>query len=216
MRALALITPLKVAAVATALSMMGCSAVATEEPPFTMVSQNGSFEIRDYPGLVAAEVSVPGDQKEASNSGFRLLAGYIFGDNTSKTKIAMTAPVVQAPGSATPPSEKIAMTAPVTQSRSTTGWTVRFIMPAGSTLETLPTPNNPKVSLVEIPPARFAVLRFSGLASPADVAEKTATLKSLAAAANLTPTGPAALAQYDPPWTPWFMRRNEVMLPVTR
>lgn len=201
---------LKAAAVAAAFLMMGCSAVATEEPPFTLVSQSGSFEVRDYPGLVAAEVTVPGEQKAAGNTGFRLLAGYIFGENTSKAKIAMTAPVVQAP------SEKIAMTAPVTQSRSSSGWTVRFIMPKGSTRETLPTPNNAKVSLVEIAPTRFAVLRFSGLASPTDVAEKIATLKTLTTAANLTPTGPAALAQYDPPWTPWFMRRNEVMLPVAR
>lgn len=191
---------------------MGCSAVATEEPPFTLVSQDGSFEIRDYPGLVAAEVTVPGEQKAAGNAGFRLLADYIFGANTSKEKIAMTAPVVQAPRQA--PSETIAMTAPVTQSQSSKGWTVRFIMPKGSTLERLPTPNDARVSLVEIAPARVAVLRFSGLASPSDVAEKTAALQQMSSAAKLAPAGPVALAQYDPPWTPWFMRRNEVMLPV--
>lgn len=96
--------------------------MATEEPAFSVVVQEGAFEVRDYPALVAAEVSVAGGRDEASNAGFRLLAGYIFGGNTRRQSIAMTAPVVQERAT----SGTIAMTAPVTQSGSDGAWVVRF------------------------------------------------------------------------------------------
>ncbi len=185
--------------------------MAVEEPAFKTVLQEGAFEIRDYPALVVAEVSVTGDQKQAASTGFRLLAGYIFGGNKGRQSIAMTAPVAQQPIS-----EKIAMTAPVTQMRDAGAWVIRFTMPSAYSLKTLPEPNNPKVLLRELPPTRFAVLRFSGLAQPDDVAAKTAELLTLAKAHHLNVTGAVSLAQYNPPWTLWFLRRNEVMIPVDR
>jgi hypothetical protein len=121
----------------------------------------------------------------------------------------MTAPVAQQPTG-----EKVAMTAPVAQTMSGGQWVVRFTMPAGSTLATLPTPNDADVKLSETPPARFAVVRFSGLARPDDVATQTAVLSRWIAGRQLKTTGPATLAQYNPPWTLWFLRRNEVMIPV--
>ena len=122
------------------LNLLGAPAMATEEPPFTVSVKQGDFEVRDYPALVAAEVSVSGDRKDAASKGFRLLAGYIFGGNTRQQSIAMTAPVVQAPAA----SEKIAMTAPVTQeARDNGSWTIAFTMPAGSTLQSLPAPVSP-------------------------------------------------------------------------
>jgi hypothetical protein len=190
-------------------TLFGTEAMAVEEPAFTAVLQEGAFEVRDYPALVVAEVTVSGDQKEAASKGFRLLAGYIFGGNKSKQSIAMTAPVAQAPAS-----EKIAMTAPVTQTRNADTWVVRFTMPSDWSMETLPEPDDPKVKLRVIPPSRFAVLKFSGLARHDDVAARTAELVKLADKHNLRVLGPASLAQYNPPWTPWFMRRNEVMIPV--
>ncbi len=192
-----------------AATLVGTDAMAVEEPAFKAVLHEGAFEVRDYPALVVAEVTVTGDQKEAANKGFRLLAGYIFGGNKRRQSIAMTAPVAQAPTS-----EKIAMTAPVTQTQSAGQWTVRFTMPSAYSIETLPEPNDPKVHLRQVPPARFAVLQFSGLARKDDVAAKTAELEKLAVRHNLRAIGSVSLAQYDPPWTPWFMRRNEVMLPV--
>ncbi len=189
--------------------LFGTDAMAVEEPAFKAVLHEGAFEIRDYPALVVAEVTVSGDQKEAASKGFRLLAGYIFGGNKRRQSIAMTAPVGQAPTS-----EKIAMTAPVTQIQSAGAWVVRFTMPSAYSMETLPEPNDPKVHLRVVPPARFAVLQFSGLARKDDVAAKTAELEKLAGTHHLRAIGPASLAQYDPPWTLWFMRRNEVMLPV--
>ena len=185
--------------------------MAVEEPKFEIRLRDGAFEIRDYPALTAAEVVVSGSRDQASNDGFRLLAGYIFGGNTRRQSIAMTAPVVQAPRAG----QSIAMTAPVVQTGGPGGWTVRFIMPSAYSLATLPTPNDRRVRLVTLPAARLAVIRFSGLARPEDVTKKTAELNASIAAHRLRAIGPASLARYDPPWTPWFMRRNEVTIPIS-
>jgi hypothetical protein len=190
------------------LSLIGTPAMATPEPPFTVRFAEGKFEVRDYPALVAAEVSVTGARKDAASKGFRLLAGYIFGGNTRRQSIAMTAPVVQAPSAR----EKIAMTAPVVQTGSDGVWLIRFIMPQGSTLQTLPQPNNPKVQLRVIPPTQVAVVRFSGLARQDAVDANTLALSQFVKAQKLHAIGLPSLAQYDPPWTPWFMRRNEMMV----
>ncbi|MFC4441736.1 SOUL family heme-binding protein [Caulobacter henricii] len=168
--------------------------MAVEEPAYRSVLRVGAFEIRDYPTLIVAEVSVSGDQKEAAGSGFRLLAGYIFGGNTRR--------------------QSIAMTAPVTQVQSAGKWIVRFTMPSAYSMATLPEPNDPNVHLRAVPATRFAVLKFSGLAGKEDVTAKAARLEGLVSTHNLSATGPVSLAQYDPPWTLWFMRRNELMLPV--
>ncbi len=193
------------------LSVLGGPAVAVEEPAFQTVLQDGAVEIRDYPALVVAEVTVTGDQKEAGNKGFQLLAGYIFGGNRKTQSIAMTAPVVEQRSG-----EKIAMTAPVSQTEMAGKWLVRFTMPSSYSLATLPEPNDARVQLRQILPSRFAVIRFSGLAYPDDVRAKTDELSAWIRRRALHTTGPASLAQYDPPWTLWFLRRNEVMIPIER
>ncbi|MEO8161487.1 MAG: heme-binding protein [Arenimonas sp.] len=185
--------------------------MATQEPDFTAVLEEGPFSVRQYPALVVAEVTVTGKQDAAANAGFRLLAGYIFGGNSPGRKIAMTAPVIQQPARE---GEKIAMTAPVTQTGADGRWTVRFMMPSGYTLQTLPKPNDARVRLLELAPARMAVVRFSGLANAPDVERQTALLREFIARKALRAAGPASLARYNPPWTPWFMRRNEVMIPL--
>jgi hypothetical protein len=172
----------------------GGIAMAVEEPVFELAKQEGAFEVRIYPALVAAQVSVNGTRSEAVNAGFRLLADYIFGNNQGKQKIAMTAPVMQ--------------------TQTDGAWTVQFVMPKTYTLQTLPTPNNAQVRLVQLPPKRFAVLRFSGLASEADIAEKTTALNAFIDKHQLRRAGAPTLARYNPPWTPWFMRRNEIMIPL--
>jgi hypothetical protein len=186
--------------------------MATEEPAFTVAFREGEFEVRDYPALVVAEVTVSGSRDEASNAGFRLLAGYIFGGNTRRQSIAMTAPVAQERVSG----ETIAMTAPVTQSGEEGAWIVRFTMPSNYTLETLPTPNDARVRLVQVPAARYAVVRFSGLSRPGDVERRVVALREFMTRQQLQAAGPSSLARYNPPWTPWFMRRNEVWIPVAR
>jgi hypothetical protein len=192
------------------LFLPGGTAMATEEPDFKVIQKSGALEVREYPPLIAAEVVVGGDRGQAVNAGFRLLAGYIFGGNTRRQSIAMTAPVVQAPARG----ESIAMTAPVVQTGANGTWTVRFIMPRGYTLDTLPTPNDQRVHLIPLPAARMAVVRFSGLAHEPDIQEKTTELRAFLAAQQLVAAGPPSLARYNPPWTLWFMRRNEIMIPV--
>lgn len=187
--------------------------MATEEPAFTSSFKAGAFEVRSYPALLAAQVTVTGTRDEASRAGFKLLAGYIFGGNTRRQSINMTAPVVQSK----PGNETIAMTAPVIQSAMSgraESWTVRFIMPANFTMDTLPTPNDSKVHLMALPPARFAVVMFSGLAHEDDVIQRTGELTNFMAEHALRAAGPPALARYNPPWTLWFLRRNEVHIPV--
>jgi hypothetical protein len=183
--------------------------MAIEEPKFALALKDGAFELRDYVATVVAEVTVTGDQDEAGSKGFRLLAGYIFGGNDARQKIAMTVPVTK-----TADGEKIAMTVPVTQVAGKGVWQVRFTMPARYALASLPTPNDPAVTLKAVPPARLAVLRFSGLAGEAKVAAATARLLAHIKQKGLVPVGPSAIARYNPPWNPWFLRRNEIMIPV--
>ena len=175
---------------ALALTLSGTPAMAVEEPAYTTILSDGAFEVRDYPSLIVAEVTVTGEQKEAARKGFRLLAGYIFGGNKPNQSIAMTAPVEQQPVG-----KKIAMTAPVTQIKGAGTWVVRFTMPSGYTMETLPEPNDENVQLRRLPATRFAVIRFSGLASQAEVAAKTTELLAAVEAHHVHADGPVTLAQ---------------------
>ena len=192
------------------LLLTGNIAMATEEPSFTVVIEEGAFQVRQYPALLVAETRVEGDRREASSAGFRILAEYIFGGNTRNQKIAMTAPVVQSP----PAGEKIAMTAPVSQTATADAWIVRFTMPPGYTLDTLPKPNDSRVVLSLAPATRVAVVRFSGWADDRDFKRKLTELEQWMAKQRIKATGSASLAQYNPPWTLGPLRRNEVMVPI--
>lgn len=185
--------------------------MATEEPVFTLVLKDEAFEVRDYVPTIVAEVTVSGSQERAAGEGFRILAGYIFGGNRRRQSIAMTAPVAQRPVSQT-----IAMTAPVSQTSSGAGWTVRFTMPAAWTMQTLPQPNDARITLRPEPGQRMAVIRFSGIADARQVERRSRELEAELRRRGLRASGPISLAQYDPPWTLWFLRRNEVMAPIAR
>jgi hypothetical protein len=187
------------------------SAMAIEEPNFTILETSGEIELRTYSPKIVAEALVSGSMDRASSAGFRLIADYIFGNNTASTggnqKISMTAPVTMEPKS-----EKISMTAPVSMEQSGGQWRVHFVMPSEYTLETLPTPNNSAVTLREVPGANYAVIRFSGFAGEQKTATKTAELMAWLDGKGITPIGKPELARYDPPWTLPFLRRNEVMV----
>ena len=186
----------------------------TEQPPYEVVGRVGDAEIRRYAPQIAAEAVVEGPVETARNEGFRRVAGYIFGDNTAKASVAMTAPVVQGrePSGG---SQSIAMTSPVVQQPAGAGsWSIQFIMPAKYTMATLPQPNDPRVRLVEIPARTFAVLRFSGLGREDAVARHEKALDAALAGSSWRAVGEPVTWYYDPPWTVPFLRRNEVARPV--
>lgn len=191
-------------------------AMAIEEPKFTLVEKSGAFELRAYAPRVVAETLVDGSLDDASGVGFRRIADYIFGNNTSRAgsseKISMTAPVTMAPKAEKAVSKKISMTAPVTMQQSAGQWRMYFVMPSQYTLSTLPTPNNPAVTLRELPASRAAVLRFSSLAGEDKTTKKTEELLTWLKSKNITPTDTPEFARYNPPWTLPFLRRNEVMV----
>jgi hypothetical protein len=191
-------------------------AMAIEEPKYTMVEKSGAFELRAYAPKVLAETLVDGSLDAASSVGFRRVADYIFGNNTAHNggneKISMTAPVAMAAKTDKSPSEKISMTAPVTIQQTDGKWRMYFVMPSQYTLSTLPTPNNPAVTLRELPATRMAVIRFSGLAGEEKTAKKTAELMAWLKSKNIAPIGEPELARYNPPWTLPFLRRNEMMV----
>lgn len=182
--------------------------MAAEEPEFTLVQKDGKFELRDYAPVIVAETTLTGSAEQARSAGFMPLADYIFAKDRKGEKIAMTAPVTQAPR------EQIAMTAPVTQRLNGESWTISFTMPAGYTMGTLPAPANPDVRLVPQPARRMAVLRFSGTAPASAMEIRRQGLLDHVAALGLETVGTPVFAFYDPPWTLPFMRRNEVMIEV--
>ncbi|MCG6896429.1 MAG: heme-binding protein [Thiocapsa sp.] len=180
-----------------------------ETPDYVTVERDGAFEIRDYPSLVVAEAIGSGSRREALSAGFGMLARYIFARERGGGKIAMTAPVIQQR------SESIAMTAPVTQSRAPDGeWVVRFILPAEYGLGQLPAPVNPDVRLKEMSAQRRAAVRFSGSTKDAALAEREAALRDWMVARGLDAAGPAVYAYYNDPFTPGFLRRNEVLIDI--
>lgn len=186
----------------------------TEEPAYDIEEQTHGLEIRKYGPRIAAETTVSGDEERSRNTGFRRLAGYIFGGNVSKSKIAMTAPVTQQ-ASEDAANEKIAMTTPVSQaSASGDSWTIRFYMPSKWTMQTLPTPKDPSVKIVEVPGETRAVLRYSGDRGHRAVAARTAELLNALEDTTWAPDGEPVSWFYDPPWTLPFFRRNEVAVPV--
>ncbi len=208
----------KLAAVAAALLTSACSTVGvrsgTEEPAFTEVERVGTVEIRTYGERIAAQTVVTGTSEAARNRGFQRLAGYIFGGNTARTSIAMTAPVAQAGDGR---SQNIAMTAPVAQGAvGQDRWTIQFFMPSEYTMASLPVPRDPQVVLAVVPAETYAVLRFSGLGSARAVAEKEAELDAALSGSGWTSAGDPVVWFYDPPWTLPPLRRNEVAVRVTR
>jgi hypothetical protein len=181
---------------------------AIEEPDHEVIKSLGSsVELRRYAPYVVAEVVLSASAEEAGNQAFPILAGYIFGKNKGEKKFAMTAPVTQ---SAAP--LRMEMTAPVTQSVAPGGMRVQFVLPKGVSLATAPEPNDPRVQLREEPASARAVIRYSGTWSQANYEEHLALLKATLDNAGVATQGEAVLARYNAPFTPWFLRRNEIWL----
>ena len=189
------------------LAAMPFSSQAVEEPDYEVIRKLDNVELRHYAPYVVAEVVLDASAEDAGSQAFPILAGYIFGKNKGEKKFAMTAPVTQA---AAP--MRMDMTAPVTQAAVAGGMRVQFVLPKGVTLATAPEPIDPRVQLRAVPAARWAVIRYSGTWSQSNYAEHLGKLKASLDAADVATQGEPVLARYNGPFTPWFMRRNEVWL----
>lgn len=180
---------------------------ATAEPDYQIVQKLEDVEVRAYAAYTVAEVVVSGTAAEAGNLAFPILAGYIFGKNKGERKFAMTAPVTQ-----TAEPVKLEMTAPVTQTPAPGGFRVQFVLPKGVTLDSAPEPLDGRVVLRVVEPSRVAVIRYSGFWSQTNYEQHLAKLQATLRTAGLPWVGEATYSRYNSPFTPWFLRRNEIWL----
>ena len=168
------------------------------------------MELRQYADCVVADVVVTGSAEQAGNRAFRPLVSYISGSNQSAAALEMTAPVIQEAAS-----EKLAMTAPVIQEATgEESWTVSFVLPGSRALDEYPVPTDPRVSLRAVAGETAAALRWSGRWTSGNVARRTEELRQAMAEAGWVAAGAPRWARFDPPWTPPFARRNEIVIPV--
>jgi len=181
----------------------------TETPNYEVLKKDKQFELRNYPSYIKAEVKVENsDYRTAVYRGFNILAGFIFGNNQQAKELAMTAPVqVSSP-------TQIKMTKPVTIQEEDADSIVAFIMPSKYTLDTLPTPNNNKITFNQVEPHKMGVIRFSGYFSKEKVRKVKRELLERLTADGYQTIGEFIIARYNPPWVPWFLARDEVMIQV--
>lgn len=189
----------------------GTNLSALEEPKYSVLKEYENFEIRNYDSYLVAEVDIEGSYNKTGNEAFRILAGYIFGDNQSSTKMNMTAPVES---EAIQPSERMNMTAPVFSNKNINGYTYRFVMESKYTQETLPVPNNSKIRITEIKDRVMAVISFSGRWSQKNFEKHEQILVNDLKNEGIGVASEAIYARYNAPFTPWFLRRNEIMFEI--
>jgi hypothetical protein len=192
--------------------LASASAMAIEEPRFKVLEQQGSFELREYPAYVVAETRVEAGFESAGNVAFQRLFKYISGNNVARQEIAMTAPVTQSRNESR--GEKIAMTAPVSQVADGGAYRVAFTLPATYTMQTAPKPLDPNVQIREVPTQVIASWRYTGRWTETNYRDNEKLLREQIAKRGLVTGGEPILARYNAPFTPWFMRRNEVLIPI--
>ena len=195
------------------LALASWPAMAIEIPEYRVLEQEGSFELRAYSSYLIAETEVEAGFMNAGNIAFGRLFRYISGANAAQAEIAMTAPVEQSSQG-----EKIAMTAPVEQSKADGVYRVGFVVPRKYNRETVPKPTDPRVSIREVPARIVAVWRYSGRWTEENFREHEQDLRRAVQARGLQAVSgdSAIIARYDAPFIPWFMRRNEVLIPLER
>ena len=181
-----------------------------EKPEYKVIQSEQNIEIRQYEPMIIAEVEVDGKREDAIRDGFRLIADYIFGNNTVEQNISMTAPVQQKEN------QKIAMTSPVQQQFAGKSWQISFIMPSKYNMDSLPVPNNNRVRLKKILTKKFVVIEFSGSNSNENVIGHENQLMNFIEANQINIIGSPKYAFYNAPWTLPFLRRNEVMIEINQ
>lgn len=182
-----------------------------EEPKYRLLEKTADYEIRQYESYVVAETPQKGSHKDALYAGFNELFQYISGGNSGSSRLKMTAPVIQSQGN---DGQKIPMTAPVIKQGDGGSAVIAFVMPPGMSIEDLPVPRSPNVRLRTVEAQKVAVMKFSGYATEGVIRAKTEKLLSMLKRDGRTVKSPAWSAFYNPPWTPPFMMRNEVLAEI--
>ena len=183
--------------------------MATEEAEYTVVLSDDRFEVRSYKSHILAETRVDGDFEEAGSQAFGRLFKYISGDNNAREDVQMTSPVSQEAAS-----EDIAMTSPVGQKRENNQWLVSFMMPSSYTMDTIPEPTDLAVTLRQVPARPIAAVTYSGFWSEDRYLSHKAELETWIEQQGLQVMGEPIWARYNPPFMPWFLRRNEILIPI--
>ena len=198
---------------ATVLGCITLNAMALEKPEYQVLYEDGNIEYRLYePYLVAqTNVKMSENYNSASNEGFRRLFKYITGSNTSEADIAMTAPVQMTMDDS---GQKIDMTAPVQQIESEEFLQVAFMLPSKFDMNNAPIPTDERVTIKQIPARIMAVIRYSGRWTEKNRSKFEFRLRENLKLHEITAISDAETAAYNPPFTPPFMRRNEIMLEV--
>jgi hypothetical protein len=185
------------------------NAMAVEEAKYSVELKEEAFEVRLYEPHILAETIVEAEFEDAGSAAFNRLFKYISGNNTTRQTVAMTAPVGQEDGS-----EKISMTSPVGQQRINDRWAVSFMMPASYTMETVPTPSDQTVVMRQVPARHSAAIQYSGFWSEKSYQSNKASLETWIRKKGFTVEGEPVWARYNAPFTPWFLRRNEILIPI--
>lgn len=188
-------------------------AMAIEEAEYDVILEDGDIELRYYQPYIVAETIVAGDFEEAGEQAFKRLFDYISGNNQSQVSVAMTAPVSQSSGSSRQ-GQSIDMTAPVSQQQDASGWAVNFMLPSQYTQATAPLPNDPAVELRQVPRRYMAAIRYSGFWSQKSYQRHKEQLQQWLDMHELSATASPVWARYNSPFMPWFLRRNEVLIPL--
>lgn len=191
-------------------STWGYFSSRVENTEYSVIESREEYEIRLYPSHIVAQTTVKGTYKEALNNGFSIIARYIFGGNTKKESIAMTAPVIEKKSV----SESISMTAPVLATIEGESHIIAFGMPKSYTIDTLPTPNDSRIEIVTVPEKKMAAIRFSGFRTESRVQLKKEKLLEILNRDTVRVIGEPQYAGYNGPWTPPWMTRNEVLVEI--
>lgn len=167
----------------------------TEQQPYSVVRRFRDFEVRDYPASAVAEVMITDSFEQAGTRAFGPLFGYISGRNLGRQSISMTAPVLQ-------------------RTAADGGQAVSFVLPATLSANAAPAPDDDAISIEGRPATRTAAMTYSGRWSRSAFEQHRDLLIGALDREGLRAAGEARFARYNPPFTPWFLRRNEVLIDV--
>jgi hypothetical protein len=174
------------------LLILSTTLMANEEPDYIVLKKESEIEIRQYKNFLTASIEMEGERKEAIGKGFRSLFKYISGENKNKESISMTIPVMQ-------------------KSSGNNKWNVSFVVPKKFDIKNAPQPDNANIQLKNNSDLKVIAITFSGLFSDGNIEENETKLRNYIKEKGIKIEEPAIYAGYNAPWTPWFLKRNEVM-----